>query len=65
MEIEGYMSIWDASQSLGIKPKTINAQIQKGKIQVVVFYGKRLIHEDEIERYRNASLGKPGAKTRR
>jgi excisionase family DNA binding protein len=59
------MTVTEAAERLGLKPRTLQEQIARGRIKAVRHGPIWWITEAEVERYRRESLGKPGRKADR
>lgn len=60
------MTLADAARSLGLSPKTLRAQIAFGRMIATLTSTPRGpvydVTEEEVERYRAESKGRPGAR---
>lgn len=59
------MTVTEAAERLGLKPRTLQEQIARGRIKATRHGPIWWITEAEVERYRQESLGKPGRKADR
>lgn len=56
------VTVTEAAQALGLSPRTLQEQINRGRIKATRHGPIWWITESEVERYRRESLGKPGRK---
>jgi excisionase family DNA binding protein len=61
----GRVTVTEAAAKLGLKPRTLQEQIARGRIKATRHGPIWWITEAEVERYRRESLGKPGRKADR
>lgn len=58
-----WMSLGTAARLLGVKRSSLVSQIHRGRLSASMFAGWH-VRASEVERYRAASLGKPGRKAK-
>jgi excisionase family DNA binding protein len=56
----GLMSLIAAAGELGITPATLRQQVKSGRLHAIKLGREWLVTEDEVNRYRSQSLGRPG-----
>jgi excisionase family DNA binding protein len=61
----GRVTVTEAAERLGLRPRTLQEQIARGRIKAARHGPIWWITEAEVERYRRESLGKPGRKADR
>lgn len=60
--MEGYITIPQAAKELGVRRSGLNLAIKRGRLKVEDAGTVFLVHVDEVKRYREEQLGKPGPK---
>jgi excisionase family DNA binding protein len=56
----GVLTLTEAAEHLGISPETLRHQIKNGRLKAEKLGSFWVVAEDELERYRSASRGRPG-----
>jgi excisionase family DNA binding protein len=59
------LTLAEAARELGVAHATLRHQVQLGRMEARLFGKTYVITQDELERYRATSLGKPGRPSHR
>jgi excisionase family DNA binding protein len=59
------LTLTEAAAELGISAATLRHQVQAGRLAATLFGKTYVITDEELERYRATSLGKPGRPSHR
>ena len=59
------LTLSEAAAQLGVSPATLRHQVQGGRLAARLFGKTYVVTDDELERYRATSLGRPGRPSHR